>query len=64
MGPDWHQMGQMWDFLRSVSQNEKNFIILNSSRFVPFGAKLAQFEAKPDISGGERQAGMSDLDHK
>ena len=35
---DWLQMGQICDFLRSVSAH----LILKSPRFVPFGASLAQ----------------------
>ena len=46
---DWPEMGQIWDFLRSVSvhfgaprQNVLN-LILKSPRFVPFGANLIHF---------------------
>ena len=44
--PDWPQMGQIWDFLRSVSVHfgapRQNVLklILTSPRFVPFGANL------------------------
>ena len=49
IGSDWHQMGNIWDFLRLVSvqmgspiQNVLK-LILKSPRFVPFGANLTQF---------------------
>ena len=50
-------MGQIWDFLRSVSvhfgspsQNVLK-IIFKSPRFVPFGANLAIFKSKCAIVG-------------
>ena len=51
IGADWPQVGQIWDFLRSVSVHigapRQNVLklILKSPRFVPFGANLTQFEA-------------------
>ena len=49
IGSDWPQMGQFWDFLRSVSVHfsagRQNVLklILKSPRFVPFVANLTQF---------------------
>ena len=49
IGSDWSQMGQIWDFLRSVSVHfgsaSQNVLklILKSPRFVPFGTNLTQF---------------------
>ena len=40
------QMGQIWDFLRSV---------LKSPRFVPFGANLIHFEGNPDTHEAEER---------
>ena len=48
-------MGQIWDFLRSVSVHfgalRQNVLklILKSPRFVPFGVILTDFVVKPDI---------------
>ena len=48
-------MGQIWDFLRSVSVHfgspSQNVLklILKSHRFVPFGTNLTQFGFNPDI---------------
>ena len=49
IGSDWPQMGQILEFLRSVSLHfgsvSQNILklILKSPRFVPFGANLTQF---------------------
>ena len=46
IGSDWPQMGQIWDFLRSVSVHfgavRQNVLklVLKSPRFVPFGVNL------------------------
>ena len=52
IGSDWPQMGQIWDFLRSVSvhfgaprQNVLK-VIFKSLIFVPFGANLTHFGSK------------------
>ena len=44
------QMGQIWDFLRSVSVNFGLKLILKRNRFIPFGANLTQFGAHPYIA--------------
>ena len=55
LGLEWPQMGQIWDFLRSVSVHfgsaSQNVLkpILKSLIFVPFGAILTQFVANADI---------------
>ena len=52
---DWPQMGQIWDFLRSVSVHfgapRQNVLklILKSPRFVLFGANLSQFGTKREV---------------
>ena len=52
---DWPQMGQIWDFLRSVSVHfgsaSQNVLklILKYPTFVPFEANLTHFVAKPNI---------------
>ena len=51
-------MGQIWDFLRSVSVHfgagRQNVLklILKSPRLVPFGANLIQIGDNPDIPIG------------
>ena len=53
--PHWQEMGQIWEFLRSVSVHfgsaSQNVLklILKSPRFVLFVANLAQFRAKTKI---------------
>ena len=53
--PDWPQMGQIWDFLRSVSVHFGSLsqnvlkLILKSHRFVPIGANLTYLNAIFDI---------------
>ena len=54
---DRPQMGQIWDFLRSVSVDfgsvSQNVLklILKRPRFVPFGTNLTQLEGNPDSTG-------------
>ena len=54
---DWPQIGRIWVFLRSVSIHfgspRKNILRsdLKSPEFLPFGAILTQFGAKPNIHG-------------
>ena len=44
IGADWHQMRQIYDFLRYVSVRFGSAkLILKSPRFVRFGANLTQF---------------------
>ena len=40
VGPDCHQMGQIWDFFK---------IFLKCTRFVPFHGNMAELEARSDI---------------
>ena len=50
IGSDWPQMGQIWEFLRSVyvhfgaGRQEVLKLILKIPRFVTLGANLTQFE--------------------
>ena len=61
-------MGQIYDFLRSVSVHfgsaSQNVLklILKSPRFVPFGANLTQFGPKSDIPVFELVKAIGDVD--
>ena len=75
IGSDYPQMGQMWDFLRSISvhfgSQSQNVLklILKSPTFVRFWANLTKFDANIDIAALYRRAiianytGLSDWAH-
>ena len=60
IGSDWPKMGQIWDFLRSVSVNfgssSQNVLklVLKSLRFVPFRLNLTDFGADANIPDWDR----------